>query len=191
MESKISFGSNLISSLSGLEDCSHAHSLLYISSTSHISDISISTLASEVNISDTSPDSYVFPSVVNAVHQVMMSDGAHINLSYVFLPKTKQNPLHFHISISLQGRKRTVKSSTMVDSGATSLFISDKFVARNCMLKEPLKRKIVLYNINGTLNKAGTIEDKVSLYLHIRDQERKWDFLVTNLGPEDVILGLP
>ena len=79
----------------------------------------------------------------------------------------------------------------MVDSGTTSLFISNKFVARNCMLKEPLKRKIVLYNISGTLNKAGTIEDKVSLYLCIGDQERKWDFLVTNLGPEDIILGLP
>ena len=79
----------------------------------------------------------------------------------------------------------------MVDSGATSLFISDKFVARNCMFKEPLERKIVLYNINGTLNKAGTIEDKVSLYLRIGDQEIKWDFLVTNLGLEDVILRLP
>ena len=189
MESRISFSSSLVSSLSGLEDCSRAHSLLYISSTSHVSDIS--TLASEVNISDTSLDSYVSSSVVNAACQVMMSDGAHINLSFVFLPKTKQDPLHFHISISLRGRKRTVKSSTMVDSGATSLFISNKFVARNCMLKEPLERKIVLYNIDGTLNKAETIEDKVSLYLHIGDQERKWDFLVTNLGPEDVILRLP
>ena len=83
------------------------HSPLYISSTSHVLDTS--TLASEVNISDTSLDSYVSSSVVNAAHQVMMSDGAHINLSYVFLPKTKQDPLHFHISISLQGRKKNRK----------------------------------------------------------------------------------
>ena len=46
-------------------------------------------------------DSYVSPSILNAVRQVMMSDGAHINLSCVFLPKTKQDPLHFHISIPL------------------------------------------------------------------------------------------
>ena len=101
MESKISFGSNLVSSLSGLEDCSHAYSLLYISCTSHVSDAVISTLASKVNISDTSLDSHVSPSAVNAAHQVMISDGAHINYSYVFLPETKQDPLHFHISISL------------------------------------------------------------------------------------------
>jgi hypothetical protein len=59
------------------------------------------------------------------------------------------------------------------------------------MLREPLMRKIVLYNIDGTQNKAGTIEDKVSLYLKIGDQERKWDFLITDLGLEDVILRLP
>jgi hypothetical protein len=59
------------------------------------------------------------------------------------------------------------------------------------MLKEPLTRKIVLYNIDGSQNKAETIKDKVSLYLKIGDQERKWDFLVTNLGPKDVILRLP
>ena len=152
---------------------------------------SSSTLASGVNIIDTSDDSYVTPSLVNAAHQVMMSDGAHIDYPYVILPKTKQDPLHFHISISLRGRKRTIKCGAMVDLEATSMFISHKFVARQRMLKEPLPRKIILYNIDGTINKAGTIEDKVSLYLHIGDQERKWDFLVTNLGPEDVILRLP
>ena len=89
MESKISFGSNLVSSLSGLEDCSRTHSPLYISSTSHVPDNIISPSASEVNISDTSLDFYVSPSVVNAARQVMMSDGAHINLPYVFLPETK------------------------------------------------------------------------------------------------------
>jgi hypothetical protein len=57
----------------------------------------------------------------------------------------------------------------MVDFSATSMFISDKYVARHRMLKEPLSRKIILYNINGSQNKAGTIEDKVSLYLKIRD----------------------
>jgi hypothetical protein len=164
-----------------------------VSSNSNIelvcSDVSIpstSTLASEVNISSLDVSS----SIVIAVHQVVMSDGAHNNYNYIILPKTKQDPLHFHISISLCRRTRTLKSSAMVDSGATSIFISHKYVARHRMLKELLTRKIVLYNIDGSQNKAGTIEDKVSLYLKIRDQERKWDFLVTNLGSEDVILRL-
>jgi hypothetical protein len=140
-----------------------------------------------VNISSLNVSS----SVVIAAYQVMMSDDAHNNYNYVILPETKQDPLHFHISISLCGRTQTLKSSAMVDSGTTSMFISDKYVARHQMLKELLTRKIILYNIDGSQNKAETIEDKVSLYLKIRDQERKWDFLVTDLGPEDVILRLP
>ena len=107
MESKISFGSNLLSSLSRLEDCSCIHSPLYIASSSHVSELSTSacemnsydtasglysnvalsssTLASGVNILDTSDDSYVTPRIVNAAHQVMMSDDAHINYPYVML----------------------------------------------------------------------------------------------------------
>ena len=127
---------------------------------SHVLASSLSTLASGVNRIDMSDDSYVTLGIVNAAHQVMMSDDAHINYPYVILPETKQDLLHFHIFISLRGRKRTIKSSAMVNSGTTSLFISDKFVARQCMLKELLLRKIILYNIDGALNKAGTIEDK-------------------------------
>jgi hypothetical protein len=94
------------------------------------SDISVpstSTLASEVNISSLDVSS----SVVIAVHQVMMSNDAHNNYNYVILPETKQDPLYFYISILLCGRTQTLKSSTMVDSGATSMFISDKYVARH------------------------------------------------------------
>jgi len=149
----------------------------------------ISTLASEVNISDTVSASFI-PKIDVVVQQVMMSDAAH-NINYVILPETKQDPLHFHISISLHRRKRSSKTSAMVDSGATAMFISNHFVAKNAMLCKLLERKIVLYNINGTQNKAGTISHKVVLYLKVGNQERKWDFLITDLGPEDVILGLP
>ena len=151
----------------------------------------ISTLASEVNIHDTA---YVsasdFLPVNIAAQQVMMPDAAH-NINYVILPETKEDPLHFHIPIHLRGRKRSKQTSAMVDSGATAMFISDQFVAKNAMLREPLSRQIVLYNIDGSKNKAGTITHKVSLYLKVGDQDRKWDFLITDLGSEDVILGLP
>jgi hypothetical protein len=67
---------------------------------SDVSVLSTSTLASKVNISSLDVSS----SVVIAVHQVMMSDDAHNDYNYVILPETKQDPLHFHISISLCGR---------------------------------------------------------------------------------------
>jgi hypothetical protein len=54
-----------------------------------------------------------------------------------------------------------------------------------------LTQQIRLHNINGTLNKAGSITHKVSLVLQVGQDEEKFDFFITSLGPEKVILGLP
>ena len=79
----------------------------------------------------------------------------------------------------------------MVDSGATSLFIDCKFVNQHRMLLEPLTQPITLYNIDGSLNEAGSITHKVRLLLKVGQDEEKFNFFVTSLGPEKVILGLP
>src|SRR6202012_5430897 len=47
------------------------------------------------------------------------------------------------------------------------------------------------HNIDGTLNEAGSITHKVKLRLKIDEDEEQFEFYVTSLGPEKVILGLP
>jgi hypothetical protein len=79
----------------------------------------------------------------------------------------------------------------MVDSGATSIFISERFVKKNHVITAPLERPIVLLNIDGSQNKAGTIQQYTELYLSTGDRETKWKMLVTDTGPEDLVLGLP
>ena len=79
----------------------------------------------------------------------------------------------------------------MVDSGATSLFIDHKFASQHRMLKEPLEHPIRLVNIDGSLNKAGSITHKVRLTLKVGQDKEKFDFFLTSLGPEKVILELP
>ena len=123
-----------------------------------------------------------------AVQQVMNSDAA---LNSVIISETKNTKSHFHIACLLRGRHRTTKVAAMVDSGATSLFIDRKFVNQHKMLLEPLEQLIMLYNIDGSLNKAGSITHKVQLLLKVGQDEEKFDFFVTSLGPEKVILGLP
>ena len=59
------------------------------------------------------------------------------------------------------------------------------------MLLEPLEQPIMLYNIDGSLNEAGSITHKVRLFLKVGQDEEKFDFFVTSLGPEKIILGLP
>lgn len=79
----------------------------------------------------------------------------------------------------------------MIDSGATQLFIHEDFCRQHKIFTVPLDDPITVYNIDGTLNKTGTISRKAVLKLTVGSYTFKEEFLVTNLGPEDVILGLP
>ena len=123
-----------------------------------------------------------------AVLQVMNSDAA---LWSVTIPETRGSRSHFHISCYLEGRNCTTKVAAMVDSGATYLFIDHKFASQHHMLKEPLEHPIQLFNIDGSLNEAGSITHKVRLTLKVGQDKEKFDFFLTSLGPEKVILGLP
>ena len=113
-----------------------------------------STSACEMNICSSSG---IHASHV-AVQQVMNSDAA---LNSVIISKTKSTKSHFHITCLLKGHHRTTKVAAMVDSGATSLFIDRKFVNQHKMLLEPLKQPITLYNIDRSLNEAGSVTHKV------------------------------
>ena len=93
------------------------------------------------------------------------------------------------VDISGLSTKKTV--AAMIDSGATGVFISAAFVRRNNVVTKPLKHPIVLYNIDGTLNKAGTITHVARLRLQVGSFDELVEFLVTNISTEDVILGIP
>ena len=80
---------------------------------------------------------------------------------------------------------------TMVNCGATALFISERFMKTNKVHIHPLVCKIPFYNIDGLRNKAGSIVHFVCLQLQIGEVEEWQEFLVTELGPENVVLGLP
>ena len=123
-----------------------------------------------------------------AVPQVMNSDAA---LNSIIIPETKEKASHFHISCYLKGHQCTVKVAAMVDSGTTVLFHDKQYTDCHKMWQIPLEIPVTLYNIDGSLNQAGSITHKVKLSLRIGQDEEKFDFFVTSLGPEKVILGLP
>ena len=79
----------------------------------------------------------------------------------------------------------------MVDCGATTLFLGNDFVKWHNLRTTLLRQPINIFNIDGTPNQAGQITHFARLALTVDNQERWTDFLVTNLGGEDIILGLP
>jgi hypothetical protein len=97
---------------------------------------------------------------------------------------------HFHIPIKLVGKNHTQKIAAMVDYGASSPFLSERFVKQHCVLAKPLPSPITLYNINMTKNKAGTITHSAELEVRTGTHQEKLRFLATDVGPEDVVLGI-
>ena len=71
------------------------------------------------------------------------------------IPAIDKNSSHFHIKVILKGKNRSARVPAMIDSGATALFISHKFVQKNNVRLQPLAHAIKLSNIDGTQNKAG------------------------------------
>ncbi|KAF9799016.1 hypothetical protein IEO21_10631 [Rhodonia placenta] len=78
----------------------------------------------------------------------------------------------------------------MVDSGATTKFINKCFITKNRVRTRKFKEPIPLYNIDGTLNKDGSISEVAVLQMQIGDHVEKTVFTVMDIGPEDVIVGL-
>jgi hypothetical protein len=79
----------------------------------------------------------------------------------------------------------------MIDSGATALFVSKCFVQRHHIICSLLPNTIALHNIDGSKNKAGLLTYFACLTFTIGSWNEPTNFLVTDLSPEDIILGLP
>ena len=78
----------------------------------------------------------------------------------------------------------------MVDSGATTKFLYRHFVEWNSVTTRKLARLIPLYNIDGTENCDGTIMEVAVLDMAVRNHQEKVVFVVTDIGEEDMIIGL-
>lgn len=78
----------------------------------------------------------------------------------------------------------------MLDSSATRLFISKHYAKRAKLSFQRLRQDLPLHNIDGSNNKASIITHFTQLRLQLGQYDKEWDSFVTDLGPENVILGL-
>ena len=100
---------------------------------------------------------------------------------------------HYYLPVELKGRNNSLKVAAMVDCGASATFVDRKFAEEHCMVKHKLRDPILLYNIDGSRNMAGDITEFVCIpELQIDGHmEKPVEFLVTELGKESIILGMP
>jgi len=79
----------------------------------------------------------------------------------------------------------------LVDSGATDCFMSENLIRRLKLGKRPLQRSRRIWNIDNTANQAGDITHYTNLEIQTGGVRKTIQFLITNIGNEDIILGYP
>jgi len=83
-----------------------------------------------------------------------------------------------------------VKSvNSFVDSGATGEFIDHHYAKSNQLHTRKLSEPIPVYNVDRTLNEAGSITEVVDIILRYRTHSEWTLFAVTGLGKQKLILG--
>jgi gag-polyprotein putative aspartyl protease len=87
--------------------------------------------------------------------------------------------------------KESIDTNALLDCGAGGVFMDQKFADRNTIRTTPLKKPILAKNVDGTLNKNGTITHSATIDLRINGRTMKTRCLVMGLGKESIILGLP
>ncbi len=96
-----------------------------------------------------------------------------------------------HIPVSIRTSNAMADTRALVDSGATDCFMSEKFIQRMKLGKRPLQRPRKIWNIDNTANQAGNITHYITLNIQTGGIQKTIQFLVTNIGNEDIILGYP
>ena len=116
----------------------------------------------------------VSPSLnIHAVH-------TYINVNTILLPiEIKKNEY------------KSVETLALIDSGAGGKFINRKYAERLGLPIRTLEKPIMARNVDGTLNKTGTITSYVDLVVKIDGQIMDIQLLVMGLGNQKIILGFP
>ena len=108
---------------------------------------------------------------------------------YTILATGESNSLKLKVELETTDTLERKSVNSLVDSGATGEFIDHDY-AKSCqfnLLK--LTCLILVYNIDGSPNEAGSITEAVSLILRYKNHSEWTTFCVTSLGKQKLILG--
>ncbi|ESK86751.1 reverse transcriptase-rnase h-integrase [Moniliophthora roreri MCA 2997] len=96
-----------------------------------------------------------------------------------------------HIPLKYKVGTKNIETKALLDSGAGGRFISTQ-LARTLRKKWiQLPEKIRVFNVDRTANKTAWITHVVELEFQIAGKEFWENFMISGIGDEDMILGLP
>ena len=95
------------------------------------------------------------------------------------------------IPLKIKTETETIGTHALLDSRAGGEFIDQNYAK---IINQPLKtldKPIPAINVDGTLNKKGTIKHYVNLEIEVFGQPQTIWLLVTGLGKQKILLGFP
>ena len=99
---------------------------------------------------------------------------------------------HFKVTVILKGSDGKARRATaMIDSGADGVFMDRRWAERQGIELGKLGSVIGVKNIDGTFNRDGAISQYAELELQAGTHSENLRFLITDLGSDRIILGLP
>ena len=92
---------------------------------------------------------------------------------------------------TLKTEQIDVDTKALIDSGANELFIHEDLINKHGIPILPLDEPIKVKNVDGTPNKKGEVMHFTWVPIRLGDYKESHRFLVSNLGKDHLILGLP
>ena len=96
-----------------------------------------------------------------------------------------------NVCIFLHSCKKCTDSYALVDSGATENFMRLTYARHLRFPIHRLNAPRLLYNVDGTINRAGEILWYMDLKVQTGTQHTWMQFFLSNLGNQNIILGYP
>jgi len=96
-----------------------------------------------------------------------------------------------HIPIRILSNGKTIETKALIDSGAGGTFMDQNFARKHQFPIKRLEQPLVVFNVDGTLNKKGTITHSAELDVTFGARTRKTQFLISGLGKQHLIFGFP
>jgi len=95
------------------------------------------------------------------------------------------------LRIFLHLRSKRAETVTLLDSGATENFINVHYARRLGLPIQRLAQERRLFNVNGTPNRAGTLEYFTDITTRTGTKRTRLRYFLIDLGDNQVILGYP
>jgi hypothetical protein len=95
------------------------------------------------------------------------------------------------IPVSIRTHYFMADKKALVDSGATDNFMHPNFAKKMGLGMNTLLKPKKIFNIDNTTNKSGMITHYLDLNVVTKGIHKEMQFLVTDIGQEEVLLGYP